>query len=178
MRRGRARVSCVSFSRRCPPVLSLFSVPRAIVRCVTTLRILWCGRWRSLGSPVPLPVPRACRTPLGFGDTGLLHLHSVLWHPPQPGGPHLVRAVRQPGRVEAEGGQGEPQSPAGHALTQTQRLTDPLPRCLLLLFGAQAMRKWGNKRVNEYWEANVPEKYRIPDENDPVQEVERFIRDK
>ena len=40
------------------------------------------------------------------------------------------------------------------------------------------MRKWGNKRVNEYWEANVPEKYRIPDENDPVQEVERFIRDK
>ena len=40
------------------------------------------------------------------------------------------------------------------------------------------MVRWGNKRANEYWEANVPEDYYIPDENDSVAAVERWIRDK
>jgi Putative GTPase activating protein for Arf len=40
------------------------------------------------------------------------------------------------------------------------------------------MVRWGNKRANEYWEANVPEDYYIPDENDGVNIVERWIRDK
>ena len=35
------------------------------------------------------------------------------------------------------------------------------------------MVRWGNRRANEYWEAGVPEDYYIPDENDPVQQVER-----
>jgi hypothetical protein len=40
------------------------------------------------------------------------------------------------------------------------------------------MVRWGNKRANEYWEANVPQDYYIPDENDGVGIVERWIRDK
>jgi hypothetical protein len=40
------------------------------------------------------------------------------------------------------------------------------------------MVRWGNKRANEYWEATVPEDYYIPDENDSVAAVERWIRDK
>jgi hypothetical protein len=42
----------------------------------------------------------------------------------------------------------------------------------------QNMVRWGNKRANEYWEAHVPEEYYIPDENDSVATVERWIRDK
>jgi len=40
------------------------------------------------------------------------------------------------------------------------------------------MVRWGNKRANEYWEAGVPADYYIPDENDNVAAVERWIRDK
>jgi hypothetical protein len=40
------------------------------------------------------------------------------------------------------------------------------------------MVRWGNKRANEYWEAGVPEDYYIPDENDNVGQMERWIRDK
>jgi stromal membrane-associated protein len=40
------------------------------------------------------------------------------------------------------------------------------------------MVRWGNRRANEYWEALVPEDYYIPTEDDPVQQVERWIRDK
>lgn len=40
------------------------------------------------------------------------------------------------------------------------------------------MVRWGNKRANEYWEARVPDDYYIPDENDGVGAVERWIRDK
>lgn len=40
------------------------------------------------------------------------------------------------------------------------------------------MIRWGNRRANEYWEAHVPEDYYIPDENDSVPAVERWIRDK
>jgi hypothetical protein len=40
------------------------------------------------------------------------------------------------------------------------------------------MIRWGNKRANEYWEASVPQDYYIPDENDSVAVVERWIRDK
>jgi len=40
------------------------------------------------------------------------------------------------------------------------------------------MVRWGNKRANEYWEALVPEDYYIPDENDPIGQVERWIREK
>ena len=42
----------------------------------------------------------------------------------------------------------------------------------------QNMVRWGNKRANAYWEARVPESYYIPDENDGVGAVERWIRDK
>ena len=42
----------------------------------------------------------------------------------------------------------------------------------------EMMVRWGNKRANSYWEATVPEDYYIPDENDPVQQMERWIRDK
>ena len=40
------------------------------------------------------------------------------------------------------------------------------------------MLKWGNDRVNEYYEARVPDNYYIPDENDDNAVVERWIRDK
>ena len=40
------------------------------------------------------------------------------------------------------------------------------------------MVRWGNRRANEYWEARVPDDYYIPDENDGVNIVERWIRDK
>jgi len=40
------------------------------------------------------------------------------------------------------------------------------------------MIRWGNKRANEYWEAGVPADYYIPDENDSVAAVERWMRDK
>ena len=40
------------------------------------------------------------------------------------------------------------------------------------------MQQWGNKRANQYWEANIPEDYRIPTEYDSVSQMERFIRDK
>ena len=42
----------------------------------------------------------------------------------------------------------------------------------------EVMVRWGNKRANEYWEAGVPEDYYIPDENDGVGLMERWIRDK
>ena len=40
------------------------------------------------------------------------------------------------------------------------------------------MVRWGNKVANEYWEAGVPEDYYIPDENDNVTVMERWIREK
>jgi hypothetical protein len=40
------------------------------------------------------------------------------------------------------------------------------------------MEEWGNKRANEYWEANVPAGVIRPKEGDPVRVVERYIRDK
>ena len=40
------------------------------------------------------------------------------------------------------------------------------------------MNKWGNKKARSYWEANVPDEVYIPDENDTVQVIERWIRDK
>lgn len=40
------------------------------------------------------------------------------------------------------------------------------------------MVRWGNKRANEFWEATVPDDYYIPDENDSVANVERWIREK
>eukprot|EP01138_Halocafeteria_seosinensis_P000667 gb/GECG01000683.1/.p1 GENE.gb/GECG01000683.1/~~gb/GECG01000683.1/.p1 ORF type:complete len:364 (+),score=66.28 gb/GECG01000683.1/:1-1092(+) len=40
------------------------------------------------------------------------------------------------------------------------------------------MVKWGNDRVNEYYEAHVPDDYYIPDENDSNSVVEKWIRDK
>lgn len=40
------------------------------------------------------------------------------------------------------------------------------------------MEEWGNKRANEYFEANVPASVVKPKEGDPVRVVERYIRDK
>jgi hypothetical protein len=40
------------------------------------------------------------------------------------------------------------------------------------------MEEWGNKRANEYYEANLPAHVVRPKEGDPVRVVERFIRDK
>lgn len=40
------------------------------------------------------------------------------------------------------------------------------------------MEEWGNKRANEYFEANVPVGVIRPKEGDPVRVVEKFIRDK
>jgi len=40
------------------------------------------------------------------------------------------------------------------------------------------MVRWGNKRANDFWQANLPRDFRIPNENDPVTAVERWIRDK
>lgn len=40
------------------------------------------------------------------------------------------------------------------------------------------MEEWGNKRANEYFEANMPASVIRPKEGDPVRVVERFIRDK
>lgn len=40
------------------------------------------------------------------------------------------------------------------------------------------MEEWGNKRANEYYEANLPPTVIRPKEGDPVRVVERFIRDK
>lgn len=40
------------------------------------------------------------------------------------------------------------------------------------------MEEWGNKRANEYFEANVPSRVRRPKEGDNVTVVERYIRDK
>ena len=42
----------------------------------------------------------------------------------------------------------------------------------------KAMVRWGNKAANEYWEAGVPEDFYIPDENDNVTVMERWIREK
>jgi stromal membrane-associated protein len=40
------------------------------------------------------------------------------------------------------------------------------------------MVRWGNRRANAYWEAAVPDDFYIPDENDAVQAMERWIREK
>jgi hypothetical protein len=40
------------------------------------------------------------------------------------------------------------------------------------------MEEWGNKRANEYYEANVPASVIRPKEGDAVRVVERYIRDK
>jgi stromal membrane-associated protein len=40
------------------------------------------------------------------------------------------------------------------------------------------MEEWGNKRANDYYEANLPANVVRPKEGDPVRVVERFIRDK
>jgi hypothetical protein len=40
------------------------------------------------------------------------------------------------------------------------------------------MAAWGNRKANEYWEANVPDNYYIPSEHDDTSTVERWIRDK
>jgi stromal membrane-associated protein len=40
------------------------------------------------------------------------------------------------------------------------------------------MEEWGNKRANEYYEANLPAHVIRPKEGDAVRVVERFIRDK
>lgn len=40
------------------------------------------------------------------------------------------------------------------------------------------MEEWGNKRANDYFEANLPANVVRPKEGDPVRVVERFIRDK
>lgn len=40
------------------------------------------------------------------------------------------------------------------------------------------MEEWGNKRANEYYEANLPAHVVRPKEGDAVRVVERFIRDK
>jgi hypothetical protein len=40
------------------------------------------------------------------------------------------------------------------------------------------MEEWGNKRANEYWEANLPNHVIKPKEGDTVRVVEKFIRDK
>jgi len=40
------------------------------------------------------------------------------------------------------------------------------------------MEEWGNKRANDYYEANVPAGVIRPEKGDPVRVVERFIRDK
>ena len=43
---------------------------------------------------------------------------------------------------------------------------------------SQNMEEWGNKRSNEYYEANIPPHVVRPKEGDAVRIVERFIRDK
>lgn len=40
------------------------------------------------------------------------------------------------------------------------------------------MEEWGNKRANDYYEANMPASVIRPKEGDAVRIVERFIRDK
>jgi stromal membrane-associated protein len=40
------------------------------------------------------------------------------------------------------------------------------------------MQKWGNGRAKEYYEANVPRDYRIPNEHSSVREKEMWIREK
>jgi stromal membrane-associated protein len=40
------------------------------------------------------------------------------------------------------------------------------------------MEEWGNRRANDYWEANVPAHVTRPKEGDAVRVVERYIRDK
>lgn len=40
------------------------------------------------------------------------------------------------------------------------------------------MQKWGNQRVNEYYEAKLPPNYPHPNEQSTVSEMEKFIREK
>ena len=40
------------------------------------------------------------------------------------------------------------------------------------------MERWGNKRANEYWEANLPKNYPRPTENSTMADLEKFIRAK
>ena len=40
------------------------------------------------------------------------------------------------------------------------------------------MQKWGNQRVNAYYEAKLPKNYPHPNEHTPVSKLEKFIRDK
>ena len=42
----------------------------------------------------------------------------------------------------------------------------------------KTMQKWGNKKVNEYYEARLPKNYRKPDEHSSMAELEKFIRAK
>lgn len=42
----------------------------------------------------------------------------------------------------------------------------------------QQMQKWGNARAKEYYEANVPRDYRVPNEHSSVREKEMWIREK
>ena len=40
------------------------------------------------------------------------------------------------------------------------------------------MEEWGNRRANEYFEANIPDNYPRPKESDTVRVIEKFIREK
>jgi hypothetical protein len=60
--------------------------------------------------PSLLPSPRP---PLGLGHDGHLHLHQVQWHPPQPGCAHLLRPLRELGRVEDGACRGEEEGEGG-----------------------------------------------------------------
>ena len=40
------------------------------------------------------------------------------------------------------------------------------------------MQQWGNQRVNAYYEAKLPQNYPHPNEHTPVNEMEKFIREK
>ena len=40
------------------------------------------------------------------------------------------------------------------------------------------MQKWGNKKVNAFYEAKLPKNYPRPDEHSSMAELERFIRAK
>jgi stromal membrane-associated protein len=42
----------------------------------------------------------------------------------------------------------------------------------------EKMEQWGNKRANEYYEANLPPNVQKPKDGDSVKVVEKFIRDK
>ena len=37
------------------------------------------------------------------------------------------------------------------------------------------MEEWGNKRANDYYEANLPPNYNRPKEGDPIRNIERYV---